>query len=189
MDFVFLSDRVGVRGFDDLPALSRTAIRYVAQFEPVTLLSALATVTDRIGLVGSVTTTFNEPYNVARVFASLDHLSKGRAGWNLVTSQNEDEAPNFGRTTLPEHDDRYIRAREFVDVVKGLWDSWDDDAFVRDKRSGVYFDPTKLHVLHHRGEHFTVRGPLNLPRPVPPRNQRRHGCGGALLRSSTSTPW
>lgn len=164
LDFVFLADSLAVRG-RDLPALSRTAIRYVAQFEPLTLLSALAAVTHRIGLVASASTTYNEPYHLARKFASLDHISAGRAGWNLVTSQNGDEAENFGFDSLPPHARRYDRAREFIRVVKRLWDSWEDDAFRRDKASGLFFDPAKLHPAHHRGSHFTVRGPLNIPRP------------------------
>ncbi|MDQ3936812.1 MAG: LLM class flavin-dependent oxidoreductase [Actinomycetota bacterium] len=163
-DFVFLADSVAIRG-DDLPALSRTAIRYIAQFEPITLLSALAAVTEHIGLVPSITTTYNEPYHVARKLASLDHISGGRAGWNVVTSQNEGEAQNFGLDAHPAHSDRYARAREFVTVAKGLWDSWEDDAFLRDKESGLYFDPDRFHVLGHAGEHFSVKGPLNVPRP------------------------
>lgn len=162
-DFLFLADSAGVRG-TDLPALSHTALRYVAQFEPFTLLSALAAVTERIGLVGSATTTYNEPFHIARKFASLDHISGGRAGWNLVTSQNEEEAHNFGAPVHPDHAERYDRAREFVHVVRGLWDTWEDDAFPRDKASGLYFDPEKLHVLNHKGRHFSVRGPLNIPR-------------------------
>ncbi|MCP3102423.1 LLM class flavin-dependent oxidoreductase [Myxococcus sp. K15C18031901] len=162
-DFLFLADSAAVRG-TDLPALSRTAIRYVAQFEPLTLLSALAVVTERIGLVASATSTYNEPYHLARKFASLDFISGGRAGWNLVTSSNGDEAHNFGLDAHPAHGERYERAREFAGVVKGLWDSWEDDAFLRDKDRGLYFDPEKLHVLHHQGEEFSVRGPLNVPR-------------------------
>jgi FMN-dependent oxidoreductase (nitrilotriacetate monooxygenase family) len=162
-DFIFLADNAAVRG-TDLPALSRTAIRYVAQFEPLTLLAALAAKTERVGLVASATTTYNEPFHLARKFASLDFISGGRAGWNLVTSANEDEAFNFGRGPLPSHADRYLRAREFAEVVKGLWDSWEDDAFVRDKESGIYFDAQKLHVLNHSGRQFSVRGPLNVPR-------------------------
>lgn len=162
-DFIFLADSVGIRG-TDLPALSRTAIRYIAQFEPLTLLSALAVVTERVGLVASATTTYNEPYHLARKLASLDHISGGRAGWNLVTSQNEDEAPNFGLDAHPGHAERYARAREFTEVVKGLWDSWEDDAFSRDKESGIFFEPEKLHVLNHKGLYFSVRGPLNVPR-------------------------
>lgn len=163
-DFVFLADSLAVRG-RDLEALSRTAIRYIGQYDPLTLLSALAAVTGRIGLVGSASTTYNEPYHLARKFASIDHISGGRAGWNLVTSQNEDEAFNFGLGAHPPHAERYRRAGEFTDVLKGLWNSWEDDAFVNDKASGLYFEPDKVHVLNHSGEHFSVRGPLNVPRP------------------------
>ncbi len=162
-DFIFLADSVGMSG-SDLAAMSRTAIRYVAQFEPLTLLSALAAITTRIGLVASATTTYNEPYHLARKLASLDHISGGRAGWNLVTSQNQAEAFNFGLAAHPSHAERYDRAREFVEVVTGLWDSWEDDAFPRDKQSGLYFDPSKLHVLEHNGRYFRVKGPLNVPR-------------------------
>lgn len=162
-DFVFLPDSVGVRG-TDLDALSRTAIRYVAQLEPLTLLAALATATSRIGLAATATTTYNDPYTLARKFASLDHISGGRAAWNMVTSQNPEEALNYGLSAHPEHDERYARGREFTKVVKGLWDSWEDDAFVRDKSSGIFFDPAKMHVLNHVGDYFRVRGPLNVPR-------------------------
>jgi FMN-dependent oxidoreductase (nitrilotriacetate monooxygenase family) len=163
MDFLFLADSLAMRG-RDLPALSRAAIRYVAQFEPLTLLSALSVVTERIGLVASASTTYNEPFHVARNFASIDHISAGRVGWNLVTSQNEDEANNFGLNEHPAHGRRYQRAEEFAEVVKGLWDSWEDDAFVRDKETGLFFDPAKVHPLNHSGKHFSVRGPLNIPR-------------------------
>lgn len=163
MDFLFLPDSAAVRG-TDVTALSRTAIRYVAQFEPMTLLGALSVVTSRIGLTATLSSTYNEPYSVARAMASLDHLSAGRAGWNLVTSQNPQEAFNFGYTAQPEHADRYRRAEEFVDVVCGLWDSWRDTAFVRDKATGFYFDPTAYTPLEHKGEFFSVRGPLNIPR-------------------------
>ncbi len=164
MDFIFLPDSAAMRG-TDLTALSRTAIRYVAQFEPLTLLSALAVVTDRIGLTATMSSTYNEPYHVARAIASLDHISAGRAGWNLVTSQNPQECFNFGYSAQPDHADRYARAEEFIDVVKGLWDTWDDDAFVRDKDVGLFFDPGAFAPLNHRGERFAVRGPLNIPRP------------------------
>ncbi|HMK78294.1 MAG TPA: LLM class flavin-dependent oxidoreductase [Xanthobacteraceae bacterium] len=163
-DLIFLADGVSVRG-DDIDALSRTATRYVGQFEPITLLSALSSVTERIGLVATASTTYNEPFHIARKFASLDHLSGGRAGWNLVTSADEREAYNFNRESHLAHARRYERAEEFIDVVLGLWDTWEDDAFVRDKQEGLFFDPAKLHVLGHRGEHFSVRGPLNVPRP------------------------
>ena len=162
-DLVFLADGAGTRG-DNVDFLSRTAHSYVAQFEPLTLLSALAAVTERIGLVGTASTTFNEPYHIARKFASLDHISGGRAGWNLVTSSSAHEAKNFNFDEHLAHARRYERAVEFAEVVEGLWDSWDEDAFVRDKASGRYFDPSKRHVLDHRGEFFNVRGPLNVER-------------------------
>lgn len=137
-----------------------------AGFEPITLLSALAAVTENIGLIATGSTTYDEPYNLARRFASLDHLSNGRAGWNVVTSWVAAAALNFGLEAHPDHTVRYRRALEFFDVVTGLWDSWEDDAFIRDKDSAIYFDPQKLHQLDHAGEFFKVRGPLNIPRPV-----------------------
>ncbi|MGQ7938586.1 LLM class flavin-dependent oxidoreductase [Paraburkholderia sp. D1E] len=160
-DAVFFADSVSVRD-SNLPSLSRTA--RADHFEPLTLLSALSVVTKHVGLIATVSTTFNEPYNLARKFASLDHLSGGRSGWNLVTSSTESEALNFSFDRHPDHAIRYERAREFYDVVAGLWDSWEDDAFIRDKESGVYFDPDKLHVLGHTGKHFKVHGPLNVAR-------------------------
>ncbi|SDK05262.1 FMN-dependent oxidoreductase, nitrilotriacetate monooxygenase family [Bradyrhizobium sp. Rc2d] len=134
-------------------------------FEPITLLSALSSRTHKIGLVATATTTYHQPYHLARMFASLDHLSRGRAAWNIVTSVGRFEAANFGERELPDHDTRYARAREFVEVVKGLWDSWEDDAFVRDKKSGIFADTKKLHLLNHRGDCLSVRGPLNIARP------------------------
>jgi alkanesulfonate monooxygenase len=125
----------------------------------------MAAVTKNIGLIATATTSYNEPYNIARRFASLDHISLGRAGWNVVTSANASEALNFGRDSHLEHGDRYKRAAEFLDVVRGLWDSWDDDAFVRDRQESLYFHPDKLHVLAHKGDYFSVRGPLNVARP------------------------
>jgi len=161
-DLVFLADNVCVRDAR-IEALSRSA-QYIANFEPLTLLAALSAVTSRIGLVATASTSYNEPFHVARKFASLDHLSGGRAGWNLVTSGMAAEAYNFNRDAHYEHRERYDRAREFAQVVVGLWDSWDDDAFQRDKAAGIFFDPGKLHRLNHKGENFTVRGPLNVPR-------------------------
>ncbi|NGM20020.1 LLM class flavin-dependent oxidoreductase [Roseomonas stagni] len=163
LDMAFLADGVGIR-FNDRPpgALSHTCKN--VQFEPLTLLSALAMVTERVGLVATASTTYNEPYHVARKFASLDHISGGRAGWNVVTSATDMEAQNFGLDGAPAKGGRYDRAIEFVDVVRGLWESWEDDAFVRDKASGVNYDPAKLHILNHQGEHFRVRGPLNVQR-------------------------
>jgi len=160
-DAVFLADSVGVRN-SDLPSLSRTA--RADHFEPLTLLSAIAALTERIGLIATVSTSFNEPFNVARKFASLDQISGGRSGWNLVTSSGTGEAQNFNRDEHFEHALRYERAAEFHDVVTGLWDSWEDDSFVRDKQSGQYFDGHKLHVLGYKGKHFSVRGPLNVAR-------------------------
>src|SRR5882757_1576136 len=162
-DLLFLADGVGTRG-DNLEFLSRTAHSYVAQFEPLTLLSALAAVTEKIGLVGTASTSFNEPYHIARKFASLDHISGGRAGWNLVTSSSEFEAKNFNRDAHFDHAERYDRAAEFADVVTGLWDSWEDDAFVHDKQNGRFFEPGKRHVLNHKGRFFSVQGPLNVAR-------------------------
>lgn len=162
-DLIFLADGAGTRG-DNVEVLSRVAHSYQAQFEPLTLLSALSAVTERIGLVATASTSFNEPYHVARKFASLDHLSAGRAGWNVVTTGNEHEARNFNLDKHYAHADRYARAREFVEVVTGLWNSWEDDAFVRDKERGIFYDAAKRHVLHHRGEHFKVQGPLSVSR-------------------------
>jgi N-acetyl-S-(2-succino)cysteine monooxygenase len=162
-DLMFLADALAVRD-GKLAALSRWP-QYMVYFDPVTLLSAIAAVTEHIGLVATATTSYNEPYNIARKFASLDHISGGRAGWNVVTSSNLSEAHNFGREAHFEHDERYDRAIEFTEIVCGLWDSWDDDAFVRDRATGRYFDPAKLHVLNHKGKHFAVRGPLNVARP------------------------
>ena len=161
-DAFFMADHLAVHNFP-INALKRTHM--VTSFEPFTLLSALAGVTERIGLVATASTTYEAPYHIARRFASLDHISGGRAGWNVVTTSNPDAALNFGMTEV-EHGDRYVRAREFFDVVTGLWDSWADDAFVRDVESGLFFDPDKLHVLNHKGPHFSVRGPLNIARPV-----------------------
>ncbi|MER2622798.1 MULTISPECIES: LLM class flavin-dependent oxidoreductase [Pseudomonadota] len=160
-DMMFLADNAGIWS-RELESDGRSS--RAAYFEPITLLSALAAVTERIGLVATATATFNEPYNVARKYASLDHLSGGRAGWNLVTSANEAEAYNFGFDVHLAHADRYARAREFAEIVIGLWDSWEDDALILDKEGGRFFDPQKLHMLNHKGERFSVRGPLNVPR-------------------------
>ena len=162
-DAIFLADSQAVLPMP-MPALKRSAT--VTSFDPLTLLPALAAVTERIGLIATASTTYNEPYQVARKFASLDHISGGRAGWNVVTSGNPHEAMNFGREEHMDHAARYRRAREFYEVVTGLWDSWADDAFVRDVEAGVQFDPDRLHVLNHKGEHFSVRGPLNIARPI-----------------------
>ncbi|MER8474190.1 LLM class flavin-dependent oxidoreductase [Mesorhizobium sp. M1328] len=158
---VFLADHQGVIG--DHAAIAR--VSGIEGFEPITLLSALSSRTQNIGLVATATTTYYQPYHLARMFASLDHLSRGRAAWNIVTSASNFEANNFGEKELPDHDTRYARAKEFVEVVKGLWDTWEDDVFIRDKESGIYADATKVHLLNHRGNQFSVRGPLNISRP------------------------
>lgn len=163
-DAVFFADAVSAR-LKNVEAASRKAHSGFYPFEPITLLSALAAGTSRIGLVATASTSFSDPYNLARQFASLDHLSGGRAGWNLVTSAETDSAFNFSRDAIIAHADRYKRAEEFVDVVTGLWDTLDDDAFLRDRESGRYFHPDKVRSLDHRGTFFQVRGPLNIPRP------------------------
>jgi FMN-dependent oxidoreductase (nitrilotriacetate monooxygenase family) len=162
-DAFFMADHMAVLNMP-LDALKRS--HTVTSFEPFTLLAALSQVTEHIGLVATGSTTFDAPYHIARRFASLDHLSGGRAGWNIVTTSNPDAALNFGLDEHMEHSERYRRAREFYDVVTGLWDSWADDAFIRDVENGIFSDPAKLHVLGHKGEFLSVRGPLNIARPV-----------------------
>lgn len=161
-DAFFMADHLAVL---NMPADALKRSHTVTSFEPFTLLSALAAVTERIGLVATASTTFDAPYHVARRFASLDHLSEGRAGWNVVTTSNPEAALNFGLEEHVEHGDRYRRAREFVDVVTGLWDSFADDAFVRNVEAGVYVDPSRMRTLGHKGEFLSVRGPLNIARP------------------------
>lgn len=136
------------------------------RFEPLTILSALAATTSKIGLVGTLSTTYSEPFSAARQFASLDMISDGRAGWNAVTSGLEKTALNFSKRVEnhPSHENRYKMAYEFVEVMKGLWHSWEDDAFIRNKESGEFFDSTKLHSLNYEGEYFSVQGPLNIGR-------------------------
>lgn len=162
-DAYFMADHLAVLNMP-MEALKRSGT--VTSFEPLTLLPALAMVTKHLGLVATGSTTYDAPYHVARRFSSLDHISGGRAGWNVVTTSNPDASLNFGMDEHMEHDDRYVRAREFYDVVTGLWDSWADDAFIRDQESGIFFDPEKLHVLDHKGKYLNVRGPLNIGRPV-----------------------
>jgi FMN-dependent oxidoreductase (nitrilotriacetate monooxygenase family) len=137
----------------------------LVRLEPLTLLSALAMCTSRIGLAATASTTYTEPYNLARYFASLDHISRGRAGWNVVTGAFPEAAANFGREKHPPHEKRYAIAAEFVTVVKGLWDSWEDGAILMDKASGRFADISKMHSLDHQGEFFNVKGPLNISRP------------------------
>jgi FMN-dependent oxidoreductase (nitrilotriacetate monooxygenase family) len=155
-DFVFIVDSPYIT--------ANSAPHFLNRLEPLTVLSAIGSVTEKIGLVGTVTTSYTEPYNVARQFASLDHLSGGRAGWNVVTTGLEGAAANYGRSEHYEHSVRYRRAAEHVAVVKGLWDSWEDDALVRNKETGQFFDETKLHELNFKGEFFSVKGPLNISR-------------------------
>lgn len=162
-DAFFMADHLAVLNMP-MDALKRS--HTVTSFEPFTLLAALAMATQRLGLIATASTTFDAPFHVARRFASLDHISSGRAGWNIVTTSNPDAALNFGLEEHMEHGERYRRAREFYDVVTGLWDSWADDAFIRDAERGIYFDPEKLHVLDHKGKYFSVRGPLHIARPV-----------------------
>jgi alkanesulfonate monooxygenase len=162
-DAFFMADHMAVLNMP-IDALKRSHTS--TSWEPFTLLSALSQATEHIGLVATGSTTFDAPYHIARRFASLDHISKGRAGWNIVTTSNPDAALNFGLEEHMEHGERYRRAREFYDVVTGLWDSWADDAWVRDVEEGVFFDPAKMHVLDHKGKYFSVRGPVNIARPV-----------------------
>lgn len=152
-DLLFLSDGLT---FDHLSHPAEQV-----RLEPITLLSALSAVTERIGLVATASTTYNEPFHIARKFSSINHLSQGRVGWNVVTSYYEKEAENFSKEEHLSHATRYERAHEFVDVVKGLWNSWEEDALIRDKISGKYFAEDKLHALNHQGKHFQVKGPLN----------------------------
>jgi len=155
-DFLFVADSLSIT--------EKSSPHYLNRFEPITILSALAAVTEKIGLVGTLTVSYSEPFNVARQFASLDHISGGRAGWNVVTSWLGDTAANFSKSEHPAHDVRYRIAAEYLEVVQGLWDSWEDDAHVGDKESGVFVDPEKLHRLDHKGQFFQVRGPLNIKR-------------------------
>lgn len=155
-DFLFVADSVHIT--------EKSSPHYLNRFEPLTILSAVATATQNIGLVGTLTVSYSEPYTVARQFASLDHISKGRAGWNVVTSWLSGSAENYGKPSHPPHEVRYRIAAEHLETVQGLWDSWEDDALTRDKASGEFFDPSKLHTLNHKGEFFSVRGPLNISR-------------------------
>lgn len=160
-DAIFFADNLALLGPPELASLTTGG----DVLDPLILLAGLASVTSHLGLISTVSTSYNDPYLLARRFASLDHISGGRVGWNLVTSATDQEAQNFGQERIDEHADRYARAEEFIDIASGLWDSFDDDAFVRDKTNGQFFDPAKVHVLDHRGAHYPlVRGPLNLPR-------------------------
>jgi FMN-dependent oxidoreductase (nitrilotriacetate monooxygenase family) len=155
-DFLFVADSVYIT--------EKSSPHYLNRFEPLTILSALAGATNNIGLVATLTVSYSEPFNVARQFSSLDHISGGRAGWNVVTSWLEGSAANYSREKHYAHDVRYRLAGEYLDVVQGLWDSWEDDALTFDKAGGQFFDPAKLHTLNHKGEFFSVKGPLNISR-------------------------
>ncbi|MFD2701315.1 LLM class flavin-dependent oxidoreductase [Paenibacillus shunpengii] len=156
LDLIFIADGLYIN--------EKSIPHFLNRFEPITILSALATASKNIGLVGTLSTSYSEPFTVARQFASLDHISGGRAGWNIVTSPLEGSALNYGKKEHPDHDKRYRIATEYLEVTRGLWDSWEDDAFVRDKETGVFFDPEKMHTLNHEGEFFSVKGPLNIAR-------------------------
>lgn len=157
LDFIFLAD--GLNSFPKMhPAM-------VLRFEPLTLLGALARVTKHIGLGVTASTTYTEPYNLARMLASLDHLSGGRMAWNIVTGAFAEAAANFGTAKHPPQKERYAIAEEFVEVVKGLWDSWEEDSFVMNKATGEFVDATKMHELNHAGTFYNVKGPLNITRP------------------------
>jgi FMN-dependent oxidoreductase (nitrilotriacetate monooxygenase family) len=162
MDFFFLADTPAART-EDLDFWSKSPL-YMNMMEPITLLSAIAGSTSHIGLGATASTSFYEPYNIARLFASLDHISHGRAAWNVVTSANDYAARNFGLDRLPPHAKRYEKAREFFQVVQALWDTWEDDAFIFDRANARMFDPRKMHVLDHQGEYFKVHGALNMAR-------------------------
>jgi FMN-dependent oxidoreductase (nitrilotriacetate monooxygenase family) len=163
LDMLFVADVIGVPGVQNSDSLRYAST--VDKFEPFTLLAALSSVTTHLGLVATSATAYNEPYNVARTLASLDHITGGRAGWNLVTGGSYEDAANFSQPAHAAHSDRYERGEEFADVVRGLWRSYDRDAFPRDKASGCYIDPTKVRVLNHTGKYFSVKGPLSVCRP------------------------
>ncbi|CAG7615313.1 LLM class flavin-dependent oxidoreductase [Paenibacillus allorhizosphaerae] len=164
LDMVFLSDRYGIP--DRYGNRFDTTVRSIssARLDPVTLITAIAAITERIGVAATSSTSFTEPFLTARQFASIDHLSGGRVGWNVVTSTSDNEARNFSKEGILEHQARYERAREFLEAANGLWDSWEDGALRFDKAGGVFADAGKIHYLHYQGEHFQVRGPLDVPR-------------------------
>lgn len=156
LDLVFIADGLYIN--------EKSIPHFLNRFEPISLLSALAAISSNIGLVGTLSTSYSEPFTIARQFGTIDKISGGRAGWNIVTSPLEGTATNYSKKEHPEHDLRYRIADEYLEVTRGLWDSWEDDAFVRNKETGVFFDPEKLHTLNHEGEFFSVKGPLNIAR-------------------------
>lgn len=149
---------------DNLNADPTVHPSYCSRLEPITMLSAISMKTDHIGLGATSSTTYGDPWSLARVFSSLDHISGGRAAWNAVTTSNPQAAANFG-TTHPDHSKRYEISQEFIEVTRKLWDAWEPDAAVRDKDTGQYFDTSKIHTIDHEGTHFKVKGPLNMTRP------------------------
>ncbi|MCA0997222.1 LLM class flavin-dependent oxidoreductase [Alloyangia pacifica] len=161
IDMIFFADGAGVRAKDTPKGSLARLGHYITDIEPTVLLASISAVTTHLGLVTTASTAYNEPYNLARRFAGLDLMSHGRAGWNVVASWSNEEAKNFGLEQVRDYTERYERAAEFVEVVTGLWDSWEEDAFPLDKASGLFFDETKMHRLNHEGKHFRVRGPLN----------------------------
>ncbi len=163
-DMLFIADQISAPGLDDRDTFCKTASTIA--FEPLMLLAALSQSTTKLGLAATIATTWSEPYSTARMLASLDRISNGRSGWNVVTGRNSDDALNFSKDSHVAHADRYERAEEFVDICKGLWDSYDDNAVIADKLSGQFVNPQALHVLNHKGKHFSVRGPLSVARPI-----------------------
>lgn len=163
LDFMFFADNPSAMSGRP-EALARQPSR-MNRWEPITTITALSQHTRHLGFISTASTSFFEPYNVARMFASVDHISHGRAGWNVVTSDGDESGYNFGQDGLAPHAERYARCEEFIDVVTGLWDTWEDDALILDRTTGIYHDKDKVHSLGHVGEHFKVRGPLNVARP------------------------
>lgn len=180
-DFVFIADAV----FADLDGPPH----YLSRFEPLSALSFLAAATEHVGLVGTFSTSYQEPYNLARMLLSLDHLSAGRAGWNVVTSLGDRAAQNFGLDSQRDHETRYARSAEAIDVIRGLWHTYEQDAFPRDRSSGQYLDQSRVNLLHHRGEHFSVAGPLNIepsPQGEPVIFQAGHSVPGRALAAKSA---
>ena len=163
-DAYFLADGLSVRWGSAIEGELGLGDKGVG-FEPVTLFAALSAVTKNLGFIATASTTYEDPYLLARKFASLDHISKGRAAWNVVTTASPDTASNFGLTQHPDPKTRYERADEFIEVTQKLWDSWEDDAFIYNKESGQFFHADKIHEPKHKGKYFSVQGPLNVSRP------------------------
>ena len=179
LDFVFFGDGLYIS--------EKSHPNFLNRFEPLTLLATLAAHTSHIGLAATLSTSYSDPYTVARQFASIDHISNGRAGWNIVTSPLEGSALNYSKPEHPAHDLRYRMAGEFLEVAKGLWDSWEDDAFVRDPDSGVFFDPAKMHRINHKGEFFLGPGaPEHFP--LPPGKAHPLSRPAPRKRASSSLP-